>query len=268
MKKQTKEVLRAIFPPAIFKGMRWVTYKIDATRLRGIKGYTDLTLANLVIMKTDNFRSEIAHNKQIDMNLSRFIFPFAFMQTGETLNILDFGGGGGIQYQVAKLAFPNQKFHWVIVENKNFVKSDNSQTFPELEYRATISEAILSNSQFDLVVTSGSLQYTENPISYLQELCATRAPYLYITRQILSNDDEFVSFNQVTKLGDNGPGPNPLGLANKKTMFKLTATPIELFEETIEENYTILLRIKEEQNVHEFAGKPLNYFGYMCKLNP
>jgi putative methyltransferase (TIGR04325 family) len=266
MKKQIKEVLRAISPPSILKCMRWLTYKIDVYRLRGVKGYTDLALTNLVFTKTANFRSEIAHSRQIDLNLTRFILPFAFMPKAKTWNILDFGGGCGIQYEIAKLSFPSQEFHWVIVENLNFVKSSSLQTSAELEYRSAISEATAYNSGFDLVVASASLQYTDNPISYLQELCALRSPYLYITRQILNNDKEFVSFNQVTRLGDNGPGPNPHGFANKKTMYKLIAAPVKLFEETLEEEYSILLRIKEEKNVHEFGGKPLDYFGYMCKL--
>jgi putative methyltransferase (TIGR04325 family) len=266
VKKQSKETLRAIFPPVVFKWMRWLAYKIDVVRLRGADGYADLALTNLVTTKTANFRSEIAHKKQIDINLTRFILPFAFMPKEETLNVLDFGGGGGIQYEVAKLSFPNQEFHWVIVENLNFVNSSNSQTSPELEYRSAISEAMMHYSHFDLVVASASLQYTEDPISYLQELCAIRAPYLYITRQILNNENEFVGFNQVTKLSDNGPGPNPPGFANKKTMYRLLAAPVKIFEETLEKNYSIVLRIKEEQNVHEFGEKPLSYFGYMCKL--
>ena len=266
MKEKIKEVLRAIFPPAVLKWVRWVSYKINVNRLRGFEGYMDLALIKLVFAKTANFSSEITHNKQLDINSARLILPFAFMQKAKTLNILDFGGGAGIHFEVAKLSFPNQQFHWVVVESLNFVQCGISQVSPELKFRSSISEAVSLNSHFDLVVASSSLQYTENPISYLQELCAIGAPYLYITRQILSDTHKFISFNQITKLGDHGPGQVPFEFSNKKTMHKLIAAPVELFEETLEKKYSILLRIKEEQNIHEFSGHQLNYFGYMCKL--
>jgi putative methyltransferase (TIGR04325 family) len=266
MKTRVKEALKAILPPAAFKCMRWISYKIHVTRLRGFEGYMDHALVNLVINKTAKFRQEIEHNKQIDINSTRLILPFAFLPEVKTYNVLDFGGGAGIHYEVAKLSFPNQQFHWVIVESLHFVQSGNSQISPEKVFRQSISEAISSSPHFDLVVASSSLQYTENPISHLQELCAIGAPYLYITRQILSETQKFLVFNQVTKLGDHGPGQVPSDFSNRKTIHKLIAAPVELFEETLERNYSILLRIKEEQNVHEFSGHQLNYFGYMCKL--
>ena len=266
--KKVKECLRAILPPAVFKLMRWATYKVDIARMPDVEGYMDIELINSVITRTTNLRSEMAHKKQVDLNLTRLILPFAFMPKAKTLNILDFGGGAGIHYEVARLSFPNQEFHWVVVESLNFSQSSTSQTSPSLKFRSSISEAISLNSHFDLVVASSSLQYTENPISYLEELCAIRAPYLYITRQILSNDKQFIFFNQVTKLGDHGPGQVPFEFSNKKTMHKMIAAPVELFEEILEKNYSIVLRIKEEQNVHEFSGHQLNYFGYMCRLQP
>jgi putative methyltransferase (TIGR04325 family) len=237
MNKKVKEALRAVLPPAVFKWMRWVTYKIDVSRLSGVDGYMDPALCDLVINKTKNFKSEITDKKQIDMNVTRLTLPFAFMPKTKTLKILDFGGGAGIQYQVAKFLFPNQEFHWVIVENMNFSQSSIVQSSPELEFRSTITEAVSTNSHFDLVVASSSLQYTEDPILYLQELCAIRAPYLYITRQILNHDKEFLSFNQVTKLRDHGPGQAPVKFNNKKTMNKLIAVPVATFEETLEKNY-------------------------------
>jgi hypothetical protein len=82
----------------------------------------------------------------------------------------------------------------------------------------------------------------------------------------LSEAHKFIGFNQVTKLGDHGHGQVPFEFSNRKTMHKLIAAPVELFEETLEKKYSIILRIKEEQNVHEFSGHQLNYFGYMCKL--
>jgi len=268
MKEKSKEVLRALLPPAFLKLMRWVIYKIDVSRLSGVDGYLDFGLSNLVIAKTKNFKTEIARKKQIDMSVTRLLLPFAFIPKAKTLKILDFGGGAGIQYEVAKLSFPNQEFHWVVVENVNFCQSSNLQTSPELEFRSTITDATSTNSHFDLIVASSSLQYTEDPIAHLHELCALRAPYLYITRQILNDDNgkEFLSFNQVTKLGDHGPGKALFKFPNKKIMNKVNAVPVSTFEETIEKNYSILLRIQEEQDVHEFSRRPLNYFGYMCKL--
>ena len=266
--KKVKETIRLIFPPAVLKWIRWMTYKIDVARLHDIEGYMDMELINSVITKTTNLRSEIAHNKQVDLRLSRLILPFAFIPKAKILNILDFGGGAGIHYEVTRLSFPNQGLHWVVVESPNFSQSSTSRASAELKFRSSISEAISLNSHFDLAIASSSLQYTENPISYLEELCAIRAPYLYITRQILSNDKQFVYFNQVTKLGDHGPSQAPFEFSNKKTMHKVIAAPVELFEETLEKRYSIILRIKEEQNVHEFSKVPLNYFGYMCKLNP
>jgi putative methyltransferase (TIGR04325 family) len=268
MKEKSKEVLRALIPPAFLKLMRWVTYKIDVSRLSGVDGYLDFALSNLVIAKTKNFKTEIIRKKQIDISVTRLLVPFAFVPKAKTLKILDFGGGAGIQYEVAKLSFPNQKFHWVVVENVNLCESSALQTSPELEFRSTITEATSTNSHFDLVVASSSLQYTEDPIAYLQELCALRSPYLYITRQILNDDNEFFCFNQVTKLGDHGPGKTIFKFSNKKIMNKLVTVPVSIFEETIEKQYSILLRIKEEQDVHEFSRRPLNYFGYMCKLKP
>ena len=104
-------------------------------------------------------------------------------QSGGRLNVLDFGGSLGTTY------FQNRHFlerlpvvRWNIVEQPRWVEVGKAEFEDErLKFYGSI-EACLAETQPNVIILSGVLQYLERPFDVLCTLSASQCNYLIIDR--------------------------------------------------------------------------------------
>ncbi len=112
----------------------------------------------------------------------------AAAQNNGVLNVLDFGGALGSSY------FQNRKFldtlpevHWNVVEQPHYVRAgQNNIQDARLRFYPTI-ESCMAESQPNVILLSGVLQYLPAPFDVLEQLSKCGALCLIIDRTPYSN---------------------------------------------------------------------------------
>jgi putative methyltransferase (TIGR04325 family) len=118
-------------------------------------------------------------------------------------SVLDFGGGFGDHYKLARLQSPSIK--WAVVETPAMVAKAAELATGRLRFFSSIPEAAAWLGSIEVMHSSGALQYTPEPEVTLRELCGLRAKRMLWQRMALSTD-RLEREMQSSNLGDNGPG--------------------------------------------------------------
>ena len=98
------------------------------------------------------------------------------------LRVLDFGGGLGDHYYDFLRFIPNQiELCWDICETPAMVKAGKKFFGKEISYEDDLHK-IDERKEFDLILTSGTLQYVDNPEEYFNKLSLLKSDYIIIDR--------------------------------------------------------------------------------------
>jgi putative methyltransferase (TIGR04325 family) len=140
-------------------------------------------------------------------------------------SVLDFGGGCGLHYKLARCESPGVR--WAVVEIPAMIQratelaTDNLRFFPDIASAAAWLGAV------GVMHSNSALQYTPAPLETLRQLCALRATRMLWQRLALSNSSIEREL-QTSLLGDNGPGSMP-GLKEKIVRYVRTKIPEQTF---------------------------------------
>jgi putative methyltransferase (TIGR04325 family) len=115
-----------------------------------------------------------------------------------SLSVLDYGGGLGHYYQIAKTLFPDLNLEYHCWEVQSMAEAGKNLN-PDVMWHT--NKKCLERS-YDLVMISGSLQYVEHWQEFLLEISGVVpiGNYLYLTRvPIVENVDSYVAVQKVFK---------------------------------------------------------------------
>lgn len=123
------------------------------------------------------------------------------------VRVLDFGGACGLHHRMARATGIAVK--WAVVETPAMVrKASSTGVDPDLRYFDTLDAARRWLGGIDCVYSSSALQYVPDAKDTVARLLALRAPIVAWARLNLTEGATH-SFEQVSRLADNGPGPLP-----------------------------------------------------------
>lgn len=139
---------------------------------------------------------------------------------GARLRVLDFGGACGLHHRMAmETGIP---VTWAVVETPAMVRKASSAALdPDLRYFETIDAARRWLGGVDCVYSSSALQYVPDAADTVARLLALKAPLVAWARLNLT-DGAARSFEQVSRLADNGPGPLPPGFEDCEIRYSCT----------------------------------------------
>jgi hypothetical protein len=140
-------------------------------------------------------------------------------------SVLDFGGGCGLHYKLARRQSP--AIRWAVVETPAMVERAASLATDNLQFFADISEAQNWLGSIDAMYSNSALQYTPDPEAALKQLCGLRARRMIWERLSLSKT-RVEREVQSSFLGDNGPGRLP-SLKEKTVRYTRIKIPEEAF---------------------------------------
>jgi putative methyltransferase (TIGR04325 family) len=148
---------------------KWPSY------LRALEGSAPLGVYHEVVEGgTVGSRDHSAHNMLVS-----FAYVLALTAHGkERVSLLDWGGGIGHYYVLARAVLPEVEIDYACKDVPKLT-AHGRELFPEAEFYE--DEACLER-RYDLVLASGSLQYSEDWADGLARLGAATAGYLYVTR--------------------------------------------------------------------------------------
>ena len=230
-------------------------------------GYQHDELIDVIVQKNLNFQNGITNSPVVDEGSLKIISIIASMQWETSINVIDFGGGGGMHYQICKnLLDPSVNLNWRVVETKAMVSAAKKLTTKSLKFYTDLNSARSSLGKVDLVFASSSLQYTQNPLLSLRRLIDLDAPYLCISRTPFLNEQTPIISIQTSKLSDNGPGELPNIYKDKIIRYPIVYESIQSVERLLLENYRIRYKIKEYETF-SMGSRTIDLFTYFAQKN-
>lgn len=176
---------------------------------QAIEGYENEELVDTI------FRKTVAYDPKGDWAL------VSGMKT-----VLDFGGGAGLHYKLARLQNPD--IRWAVVETQAMVRRARELAMDRLQFFSDIGAAADWLGDVELMHSNGAIQYVPNPIEVVRSLCAVR-PALMVWRRVPTNDGEAeVREMQTSFLSDNGPGSLP-SVSDKVVRYERHRIPVQPF---------------------------------------
>lgn len=223
-------------------------------------GYNDADLARVTVERSKKFRSSLERNRiELDLGHMRPLIPLAL---GDVQTVLDFGGGCGSQYWIAK-RLTGRAYRWNVSETEALVEASKPLENQDLRFFSEIEDAARDLGAVDLVYASGSLPYTPDPYGFLRRLVAVDARSLFITRNALADNEAVII--QRLRLSTYDPTPLPDGMKDRETARPVTICRMDKFEAIMSEKYNIKLRLHEDHSGHYVGRKKVAFWGYYCE---
>jgi putative methyltransferase (TIGR04325 family) len=223
------------------------------------KGYNNLALNLSVIKKTIIF-SKIKSINKYDINYKRTLDFIEFIKKKKLKTILDFGGGAGYHYFIARIKLPNFIFKWLVVENRTMVRL----CIKKIKYKnLSFSDSLNKIKKIDIFFSSCAINYTKNPLETLKSIIKLKTKYLYFTRTPLT-ENQSLEFKQFSLLSDNGP----CKINNEKEMLIDYENKIinqKKFEEMFKNKFFIITKYVDEKKAFFYKKKFFNTYTYILK---
>jgi hypothetical protein len=157
---------------------------------RAIDGYEDEELVDTI------FRKTVAYDPKGDWAL-----------VSDIKTVLDFGGGAGLHYKLARRQNPG--IRWAVVETQAMVRRASQLATDRLKFFSDVGLAAAWLGDVELMHSNGAIQYVPDPIQIVRSLCALR-PAAIAWRRVPTSDAEAEEREMQTSfLSDNGPGSLP-----------------------------------------------------------
>lgn len=270
-----RALLKQITPPLLWEMARRMTttsppicatYEEAAGHCRQ-SSYEDDALVQSVVEKNLVFRKQIRNNPVFDLTAMRTFIALGLSRTSDELKVIDFGGGAGYHYEIARAALgKSSAIRWNVVETSTMAKAARGLEEPGLKFFDSIEEAGCDLGSVDLVLASSSLQYCPDPELFLQRLINVGSSHLFITRTPFSESPEDVISVQRSRLSANGPGPLPAGFVDVEISYPITYLSIAKVEEILSQKYEVRFRVEEERGAFLAGVRSFNMWGYFCSL--
>ena len=251
---------------------RTLVYRSYAEALEACgTSYDHDKLARVVVEKTKRFRDALAGGQcSLDFGSIRSLagVGLLWIEFHRPIRILDFGGGAGFHYLVARATQrADVQLDWRVVETPAMTRAATDLADGQVSFYSSIDEAVATwDSAPDLTFASGVLQYVPDPLTLTQMLVHLSAPVLFITRTTLSSDSETRSIIQYSTLSTNGPGPLPPGVDDADLAYPATFIPAAEVERVLTSKYTITARIAEDPCAYAINKECIPMVGYICHL--
>ena len=232
-------------------------------------GYEEGALVNVVFEKTKRLRDRLAA-RPIPLDLSptdaRLVLGVRALAIGKKLTVVDFGGACGAHYFTTRAFLPaNVTLRWCVVETGAMARRARELENGELCFVDGVVAASRLVDRPDLVLSSGALQYVDEPYAVLEQLLGLGSANAMFAR--LATSDERVDLVTVQRsmLSAHGPGALPEGFAEGAAMCPLHIVRRDQFEEILGRTYQMELEFDEQEGTQVVAGHRIDQYGYLAR---
>ena len=232
-----------------------ILFYLKNSRKNNFYNSTKLNLS--IIEKTKKFNKDDLNNYK-NLNYYRTLKFLKFIKNKNIKSIIDFGGGAGYHYLIARKNGFN--FKWSIIENHKMVILCKKK----IKYKNLSFYNNLNNiKNHDIFFSSCAINYLSNAEKILKKISNKKFKYLYFTRTPLSENIR-ISFKQFSLLSDNGPAKIEREkdeiICNKNYIL-----PITKFESFFKQNFILTKKYIDEKKAFYAKGKYYNTYTYIFK---
>jgi len=270
---KVKIFIRLIIPPLIMHIIKKIREIYQLSFGRKIKnGYQTLEFIDYYIESNDNRRIQIENGEILEMHEITRGLGLLLLDNSDHVNVLDFGGGGGNHFHAMRKFMPKKIFNWKVVETPELVgrivEQSNSSEFifgkSKLNFYSNINDALSKEVSIDFVIAAGSLQYISDPYEKLNDLMQIGAKVLHISRMPFTNIGHLFSFNQISKLSENGPSTQRLSKYNPSVSNVVYIPNLEEFKKIIGNNYSKVTTLHESFNAYPNTNHRISQYSIIA----
>jgi putative methyltransferase (TIGR04325 family) len=122
-------------------------------------------------------------------------------ELGKTRCVLEFGGGGGRHgFEAIKSGRVEQ---WTIVELPEFIESASGNL--RVSNVSFLESIPIQQDSFEISHASNSLQYTSDPLGYLEKIINSTTEWLFLEKLVITTQKQQTSFRQFSLLSEHSP---------------------------------------------------------------
>jgi putative methyltransferase (TIGR04325 family) len=194
------KIIRSFIPPIVndyIASKKWSfegNYSSFDEASARCKGYSDIDTVSEIKKKFIEGR-KLKSGKEVfldpyDQQLLSAFFIVSRALDKKEIKVLDLGGGfGGHYYQLTTAVGNKIKLKWDIVETTTLVKeARNIDLSGDINFHDNID--LLVSNKYDLILTSGTLQYLENPEEMFSKLKDISHSFLIINRFPMIDEEQ------------------------------------------------------------------------------
>jgi len=253
----------------LFKEDVFLDYK-EALNSCSKNGYENNDIIALVKRKAISYRELIKKEKYLKVKIG--VIPLLELvnrisANQEKIVIYDFGGADGIYYLQLRKCLPlKTKILWYVIETPEMVNEMKDLESDELKFFDSIENAKQETGEIpNIFHTSGTLQYTSNPIENLEKICNAGAEFLVFNRSSLINSEDNLISIQTSLLSWHGEGMLPEGFNEKVIKYPHSNISKKKFEDTLFGNYNILYTYEDSSGIKKLNQEDIVGLCYVCQ---
>ena len=234
------------------------------------KSYENEELVNSVIKKNRDYVTYLNTIPSLSLQDLSALIPLAIASIDDhksSLNVIDFGGGGGSHFTAIKAAIKATNLKWAVVETYAMTIAAKCLENQNLKFYDSITNAKNELGNVDLIFSSGSLQYCSDPLTTLKSIINIRAKFLYFCRLPVIDSDKNIITIQTSLLSSNGPGSLSGEIEDRLLSYPITFLSRSKFEEVLTERYKIIFKLLEKDGEFNLGKIKVPQSGYFCVLN-
>jgi putative methyltransferase (TIGR04325 family) len=145
-------------------------------------------------------------------------------------------------------------------------KAASAMATDELAFSSDVQEAAATLQRVDLLHTSGALQYLDNPRAHLTTLVSLGATHMLFNRLSLTQGAHDIITVQESWLSENGPGPMPSGIPERKVRYPFICLQASAFYDALSKDYNIVMTFDDRSGMLPIPGEPIIGVGLLARL--
>jgi putative methyltransferase (TIGR04325 family) len=176
-----------------------------------MNAYDQEEFQSFIFNKTQQFKNQVQEYLHKNLTISKIAgLAFVTLPLNESQQIIDLGGGAGIDFFISQELFGNNK-QWICLETEAMCKIIVDRQLKEKNLQFDTLTHFLENTKNDFSLYSNSaLQYFKDPISVLDSLLKKGPQKVAIIRTPFVLEGAESSTLQKSKFSKNGPQVNEL----------------------------------------------------------
>ena len=177
-------------------------------------------------------------------------------------SVLDFGGGGGRHgFEAIRSGLVEQ---WTIVELPEFIEAAKvNLRVPKVSFLESIPN---QQDSFEIGHASNSLQYTSDPLGYLEKLINCTTEWLLIEKLVITTQKQLTSFRQFSLLSEHSPQGFCLsGLEDRLVSYQVTCLTRTEVETAISKKFEIVEARAHGPQLHLPLGKGIQMIDLVAR---
>ena len=235
---------------------------------RASTGYDDEAIASIVSEKTAILKRELtqASYQLAPIPMQNLVALSLAARGKQSLSVVEFGGACGAAFLEADRFLPGLVGSWTIIETRSMTHKGRSLFETErLRFYSDLNDTEIDRA--DLLIMSGSLQFTDDPVALVRTMIERFLPgAIYVSRTPLA-DGPTMFTRYSAKISDHGPGQAPVPTDAVRSV-PMTFASEEEFYSIVHDGYEIEARFPDWGPPYPQVRRPIRDHAFLARQRP